>query len=48
MASTLAATVRVTGAVEPVPAWSARYDELHATYRALYPALRPLLTPATT
>jgi len=36
------AAVRPTGTVEPDPAWSARYRELHAGYTALYPALRDL------
>jgi xylulokinase len=36
------ATVRVTGTIEPVPAWSAAYEEGYERFRALYPALRPL------
>jgi len=32
--------VRVREVVEPDPAWSAAYPELHERYRALYPALR--------
>jgi xylulokinase len=35
-------TVRVAGTVEPVPAWSAAYEEGYERFRALYPALRPL------
>ncbi len=36
--------VRVTGTIEPVAEWVPRYRELHATYRALYPALRSVLS----
>jgi xylulokinase len=36
----VAATVRPTERVEPVPEWVAVYRERHETYRALYPALR--------
>jgi hypothetical protein len=32
--------VRTTGTVEPDPAWSARYRELHGHFTDLYPALR--------
>ena len=35
-----AACVRPVAVVEPRPEWVARYAELHAGYRALYPALR--------
>ncbi len=34
------AAVRPTGTVDPDPAWSAVYRDLHAHYTALYPALR--------
>ncbi len=34
------AAVRTTGTVEPDPAWSARYRDLHAHFTDLYPALR--------
>ncbi len=34
------AAVRTTGTVEPDPAWSERYRELHAHFTDLYPALR--------
>ncbi len=40
------AAVRPTATIEPDPAWSARYRELHETYRALYPALRTVLSHA--
>jgi xylulokinase len=36
----VAACVRVRGTVEPDDEWAAVYDEGHARYRALYPALR--------
>jgi xylulokinase len=36
----VARCVRVREVVEPDPAWSAAYPELHERYRALYPALR--------
>jgi xylulokinase len=36
----VARCVRVREVVEPDPAWSSAYPELHARYRALYPALR--------
>jgi len=36
------ATVRTRDVVEPEPAWADAYDEVHARYRALYPALRAL------
>jgi xylulokinase len=35
-----AATVRTTTTVEPDPAWTGPYRELHAAWRALYPALK--------
>ena len=38
----VAATVRVTGAVEPEPAWREAYADGYARFRELYPALRPL------
>jgi sugar (pentulose or hexulose) kinase len=34
--------VRVRETVEPVPAWSAAYEEGYERFRALYPTLRPL------
>ena len=37
----VASCVRVTGRVEPNPAWAAAYDEGYERFRALYPALRP-------
>jgi xylulokinase len=36
------ATVRVTGTVEPEPAWREAYADGYARFRKLYPALRPL------
>jgi xylulokinase len=36
----VAATVRATERIEPVPEWVAVYRELRERYRALYPALR--------
>ena len=36
----VSATVRTTRTVEPDPTWRDTYSELHARYRALYPALR--------
>jgi len=36
----VARCVRVTSVVEPDPAWRDTYAELHARFRALYPALR--------
>jgi xylulokinase len=38
----VASTVRVRDVVEPVAEWRDAYDELHARYTALYPALRGL------
>jgi sugar (pentulose or hexulose) kinase len=38
----VAAMTSVVRRLEPDPAAHARYDELYGTYRALYPALRPL------
>jgi xylulokinase len=35
--------VRVRGAVEPDPPWQRIYDERYEHFRALYPALRPLV-----
>ncbi len=43
----VAATVGVEGQVDPVPEWIEPYRELHETYRALYPALQSVLSPAT-
>ena len=37
----VAATVRTGDVVGPDDAWSAAYEQLHARYTALYPALRP-------
>jgi xylulokinase len=37
------AAVKVRDAVEPDPAWEAAYDDLHARYRALYPATKEAL-----
>jgi xylulokinase len=34
--------VRVTGRIEPDPAWVEPYDEQYRRFRRLYPALRPL------
>jgi xylulokinase len=36
----IAATVRATEKIEPVPEWVATYREQRETYRDLYPALR--------
>lgn len=36
----VASCVRVTGTIEPDPAWHETYREAHERYRALYPALR--------
>jgi xylulokinase len=38
----VAATVRVTETIEPVPGWRETYASGYDRYRALYPALRPL------
>ena len=38
----VAATVRVTETIEPMPAWRETYASGYDRYRALYPALRPL------
>jgi len=38
----VAAAVRTRDVVEPDPVWRDVYAELHARYRALYPALRGL------
>jgi xylulokinase len=38
----VAATVRVTGTVEPEPAWRKAYADGYERFRELYPALRPL------
>ena len=35
------AGIRVTGRVEPEPAWVEAYERLYPVYRDLYPALRP-------
>jgi xylulokinase len=35
------ATIAVTGREEPVSSWTSVYDDLHARYRELYPALKP-------
>ena len=40
------ALVRVTGAVEPDPALSARYAQRYRQFRRIYPALRPLFSAA--
>jgi len=37
----VASCVRVTGRVEPNPAWTSVYDEGYGRFRALYPAVRP-------
>ena len=42
----VAATLRIENVIDPDPAWSAVYAELHPRYRALYPAMR-LLDDAT-
>lgn len=42
LAEGVAAMTSVARRLEPDPAAHARYDELFAVYRALYPALRPL------
>lgn len=44
----VAATVRTTDRIEPVPEWVGRYRELRHRYRALYPALRELPKGAET
>jgi len=41
----VAAAVRTRDVVEPDPVWRDVYAELHARYRALYPALRGLDSP---
>ena len=41
-AEAVAACVRVTGRIEPDPAWTERYDEGYLRFRRLYPQLRPL------
>ncbi|MDP9401301.1 MAG: FGGY-family carbohydrate kinase, partial [Actinomycetota bacterium] len=41
----VAACVRVREVVEPEPAWTERYAELHPRFRALYPALHPVPDP---
>jgi xylulokinase len=41
----VASCVRVTGRVEPNPAWSPAYEDGYARVRALYPAVRPLSQP---
>jgi xylulokinase len=38
----VAATVRVTGTVEPEPAWREAYADGYGRFRELYPSLRPL------
>ena len=38
----VAAAIRTSDLVEPDPGWHDSYAELHARYRALYPALRDL------
>ena len=38
----VAATLRIENVIDPDPAWSAVYAELHPRYRALYPAMRTL------
>jgi xylulokinase len=35
------ATIALTGRDEPVSSWTSVYDDLHARYRELYPALKP-------
>ncbi len=35
------ATVRVTGTIDPDPAWQERYQSIYPRFRALYPALHP-------
>jgi xylulokinase len=42
----VAATVKAGETVEPIPAWVDVYGEQRERYRALYPALRPIVTPA--
>jgi xylulokinase len=42
VATAVAATVKTTERIEPVPAWVDRYRELRPRYQALYPALRDL------
>jgi xylulokinase len=44
VAEAIAAAVKVTGTVEPDPAWSAQYREVGERFRALYPALRDATT----
>jgi len=39
----VAECVRVTGRVEPNASWTAVYDEGYERFRALYPAIRPLV-----
>ena len=40
-AEAAAATVRILGVREPVPERAERYSEMHAAFRALYPAVKP-------
>jgi xylulokinase len=42
----VAACVRVRDVVEPDPEWAGIYEDGYARFRALYPALRPLESPA--
>jgi xylulokinase len=42
----VAATVRPTGRINPVPEWVGPYREQHRRFRALYPALREVRTVA--
>ncbi|HET8812258.1 MAG TPA: xylulokinase [Gaiella sp.] len=42
----VARCVRVTETIDPNPAWQDSYSEVHARYRALYPALRAARVPA--
>ncbi|MGI8904410.1 MAG: xylulokinase [Solirubrobacteraceae bacterium] len=45
-AEAVTACVRASAAVEPVPEWVARYEELRGRFRALYPALNDRNQPS--